>query len=238
MIYVTQSWDDGVVDDVRLVELLRKHRVQATFNLVPGHYRAERYLSDWRYLGTKEVHILSRSELPELYRDFEIASHSTTHQHLEQITADKLAWELAESREQLENIFQRPVRGLAYPFGSFNAAVKEEARRQGFAYARTAIPGPEYDGGNHPHPVPAYRFPQADPMEFATTTHQRNPKFWDEFARAKAQGNYFHFWGHSYEFLDAAMWAEFEAKLARLCADPDVRWVTNLDLFTGHLPAS
>ena len=42
----------------------------------------------------------------------------------------------------------------------------------------------------------------------------------------------FHFWGHSYEFTTETMWQEFEAKLARLAADPAVCWATNLDLFT------
>ena len=232
MIRVTQSWDDGVTDDVRLIELLRQYKAKATFNLVPGKYATHRATTHWRYQDTKEVFMLARPELPALYRDFEVASHTVTHPHLDQMSPDKLTWELRESRQQLEDWFQRPVRGFAYPFGAYNAAVKEELRRQDYVYARTAIPGPEYATAAQPTPVnvPSV-FPPADPLEFGTTTHQLNPRFWQEFAHTKAQGGVFHFWGHSYEFLTETMWQEFEAKLARLAADPDVCWMTNLDLF-------
>ena len=233
MIYVTQSWDDGVTDDVRLVELLHKYKAKATFNLIASSYTAHRKTTHWRYQDTKEVFALARPELPALYRDFEIASHTVTHPNLGKLPLDKVAWELAESRKQLEDLFQRPVRGFAYPYGAYNAVVKEEVRRQGYVYARTAIPGPEYATVANPTPenVPSV-FPPTDPMEFGTTTHQLNPRFWQEFAYTKAHGGVFHFWGHSYEFLTEAMWNEFEEKLARLAADPEVCWMTNLDLFT------
>ncbi|MEI8063104.1 MAG: polysaccharide deacetylase family protein [Verrucomicrobiota bacterium] len=233
MIRVTQSWDDGVTDDVRLIELLHKYKAKATFNLIPGSYTAERKTSHWHYQDTKEVFMLARPELPALYRDFEVASHSLTHPNLAKLPSDKLAHELLESRKQLEDLFQRPIRGFAYPYGSYNIVVKEAIRRQGYVYARTAIPGPEYATATNPTPVnvPSV-YPPADPMEFGTTTHQLNPRFWQEFANTKAHGGVFHFWGHSYEFLTEKMWQAFEAKLARLSADPAVVWMTNLDLFT------
>ena len=233
MIRVTQSWDDGVTDDVRLVELLHKYKAKATFNLIPASYGAQRTNTHWRYQNGPEVLMLARPELPALYRDFEVASHSLTHPHLTKLTPDELTHELAESRKQLEDLFQRPVRGFAYPYGDYNAAVKDALRQHGYVYARTAIPGPEYATAANPIPVnvPSV-YPPADPMEFGTTTHQANPRFWQEFANTKANGGAFHFWGHSYEFTTEALWQEFEAKLARLTADPDVCWATNLDLFT------
>ena len=231
MVYVTQSWDDGVTDDVRLVELLHKHKAKATFNLIGDGYKAQRHDTQWRYQNGKSVVMLALSELPALYRDFEVASHSLNHPHLDELPADLLTWELTESRRRLEDLFQRPIRGFAYPYGSYNDAVKEEVRRHGYVYGRTAIPGPEYV--DWPGPAPQYTFPPADPMEFGTTTHQLSPKFWEEFERSKTLGGLFHFWGHSYEFLTDAMWHDFEEKLIRLNADPAVRWVTNLELFTG-----
>ena len=35
---VVQCWDDGVVNDVRLTNLLRKYNAKATFNLNPGNH--------------------------------------------------------------------------------------------------------------------------------------------------------------------------------------------------------
>jgi len=220
MIRVTQSWDDGVVDDVRLIELLRKHGAKATFNLFPGAHRVQRH-STWRFKGTKDVYNLARNELVELYRGFEVASHSVTHPHLEKLSPDTVAWELAESRKQLEDIFQHPILGHAYPFGTFNSAVKDEVRRQGYRYARTGNAGPHI-------------FPPADPMEFGYTVWFSSEDFWKALAKVKQAGGVFHFIGHSYEFLTEEMWTEFETRLARLSADPEVRWVTNLELFTSN----
>ncbi|MBT3194592.1 MAG: hypothetical protein HN341_18755, partial [Verrucomicrobia bacterium] len=33
---IMQCWDDGDVDDIRLVEILKKHGAKATFNICPG----------------------------------------------------------------------------------------------------------------------------------------------------------------------------------------------------------
>lgn len=233
MIRVTQSWDDGVTTDVRLIALLHKYQAKATFNLAPASYEATRTNTHWHYEDGPDVWMLARPELATVYQGFEVASHSLTHPNLTTLRPDQLAWELAESRRQLEELFQRPIRGFAYPFGAHNAAVRAAVRAHGYLYARTAIPGPEYATPANPTPVnvPSV-FPPPDPLAFGTTTHHLNPRFWDEFANTKIQGGVFHFWGHSYEFLTEAMWEAFEMKLAALAADPAVCWQTNLDLFT------
>ena len=39
---VIQSWDDGLVSDIRLIELLRRYQAKATFCLNPGLYQENR----------------------------------------------------------------------------------------------------------------------------------------------------------------------------------------------------
>jgi peptidoglycan/xylan/chitin deacetylase (PgdA/CDA1 family) len=221
MVIVTQSWDDGVIDDVRLIELLRKHKAKGTFNLNPGLHRAERY-SGWAYRG-KPVYKLSIDEVKTVYCDVEVAGHSLTHPSLEKLPPEALHRELAEGRRILEDWLQRPVRGFAYPFGAYNDAVKCELRNTGHVYARTVKDTERV-------------FPPGDPMEFHPSLHHASPHFWTEFERVKRAQGVFFFWGHSYEFLTEAMWDEFEAKLARLSADPDVCWKTNIELFVRCWP--
>ena len=43
---IMQCWDDGDVDDIRLVEILKKHGAKATFNICPGGIKSERRGSD------------------------------------------------------------------------------------------------------------------------------------------------------------------------------------------------
>jgi peptidoglycan/xylan/chitin deacetylase (PgdA/CDA1 family) len=216
MILVTQSWDDGVLDDLRLMDILRKYRARATFNLCPGIYRDQRVLG-WKYKD-HDVYRLSAEDVRTSFGDFEVASHSVTHPHLEQLDREAVRRELVDSRHILEDWFQRPIRGFAYPFGSFNATVKEELRSAGYAYARTVARSERV-------------FPPDDPMEFNVNAHIHDPGFWEAFERSNKPGGVFYFWGHSYEMRTEALWADYEEKIARLSATPDVRWVTNIELF-------
>ncbi len=134
---ISQSWDDGVVDDIRLLALLRQHYATVTFNLNPILYRSQRTLS-WSN-GNRSVWRLGRDELAEVYYSFEIANHSMSHQSLLNLAKKELASEVLDSRLLLQDWFQQPVRGFCYPFGDCNPTVKEAVRAAGHVYARTII---------------------------------------------------------------------------------------------------
>lgn len=51
MLKVVQCWDDGVVKDIRLAEILRKYKAKATFNLNPGFHGEDRVESGWAGKG-------------------------------------------------------------------------------------------------------------------------------------------------------------------------------------------
>jgi peptidoglycan/xylan/chitin deacetylase (PgdA/CDA1 family) len=214
---LVQCWDDGVSTDVRLVALLRRHGARATFNLNPGLHERERRLG-WLHRGT-EVRRLGHDELREVYDGFGIANHTLTHPHLEQLPIDAVRHEIREGRARLQVLFDQPVCGFAYPFGTFDESVAACVREAGHVYARTtrsAVAGVE----------------TIDAMTAAPSCHFLAPDFWRRFASARASG-VFWFWGHSYELVDEAMWGAFEASLARLCAEPDVTWCDPVDLFAG-----
>lgn len=213
---VAQSWDDGVVDDCRLTELLRRYEATATFNLNPGLHQPQRAFS-WQY-GEKAVWRLGRDELANVYAGFEIANHSLTHPNLPDLSPADLAWEIGESRRLLQEWFRQPVRGFCYPFGTFNPAVKEAVRAAGHTYARTVA---EYDSV----------FPPSDPLEFGVSCRWNDPDFWARYEHARGTDGVFLFWGHSYELLDEAMWTELEQKIAVISADPAAQWVNLESLF-------
>lgn len=214
---IVQSWDDGVVDDVRLTELLRRYQATATFNLNPGLHQAQRSFS-WRY-GDKDIWRLGRDELTDVYAGFEIANHSLTHPYLPDLAPMDLTREVRDSRLILQDWFQQPVRGFCYPFGGFNAAVKEVIHNAGHSYARTVA---EID------PV----FPPADPLEFGANCRFADPEFWIRYERAKAINGVFFFWGHSYELISEAMWVDLEDKISRISTDPVAEWANLEALFS------
>ena len=214
---IVQSWDDGVVDDARLTDLLRRYRATATFNLNPGLHQPQRSFS-WRY-GDKEVWRLGQDELVAVYAGFEIANHSLTHAFLPDLSSAALRREVHESRLILQDWFRQPVRGFCYPFGGFNAVVKEAIYAAGHCYARTVS---ELD--------PA--FPPVDPLEFGVNCRFADPEFWNRYQSVRAAHGVFFFWGHSYELVSEAMWADLEEKIARISADPDAEWVNLETLFS------
>ena len=213
---VIQSWDDGVVDDVQLTELLRRYRATAAFNLNPGLHQRQRSFS-WRY-GDKEVWRLGADELVEVYAGFEIANHSLTHPYLPDLSPADLAREVGDSRRWLQDWFQQPVRGFCYPFGGVNPAVKAAVRAAGHVYARRTENCDSV-------------FPPPDPFEFRVSCKFTDPAFWHRYECAKAANSVFFFWGHSYELTSAAMWADLEHKIAGISADPAAEWVNIETLF-------
>ena len=217
MMTVVQCWDDGVTTDARVIEILRRHGAKATFNLNAGLHE-QRRKTGWIYKET-EVARLGLDEMREVYDGFTIANHTLTHPHLEQLEIDAARREIVEGRERLQQFFGQPVRGFAYPFGSYNDAVVKLVGEAGHVYARTTR--------NVDQPLPV-----ANAMEFHACCHFLAPDFWARYEKAR-EGGVFYFWGHSYEMISEGMWREFEETIRRISADPASRWGEVAGLFEG-----
>ncbi len=69
-------------------------------------------------------------------RGWEIGSHTCSHPNLTEIGEERALSELRDSRAACEEELQRPCTSLAYPFGSYDATVRELAAAAGY---RTAV---------------------------------------------------------------------------------------------------
>lgn len=215
---MVQCWDDGVNDDIRLIEILRKHGAKASFNLNPATHQTERQGSFSERWG-KTIQRLSRGELRSVYEGFTIANHSMTHPQPTQIPLAQWRGEVVDARKILQDWFQQPVLGFVYPFGGHDDATAEVVRAAGHAYARTTK-----------NATPC--FPPADAMKLAADCHFHTEDFWTRYEQAKASKcGVFYFWGHSYELCTEAQWTAFDAKIARITADPDAEWAELPELF-------
>ncbi len=72
---------------------------------------------------------------------FSIQSHSSLHRDLTAISQTKLRNELEGSRVELQALLGSPVHYLAYPFGRFDAEVRQAALDAGFLGALSTKPG-------------------------------------------------------------------------------------------------
>ena len=118
---ITFSYDDGVTQDRRLISLLKKYDLKATFNLNSGLMSTAFCLHISN--GTTVSHCKPRlTEISKIYEGFEVASHTLTHPFLPAIVdEDEIAWQVEEDRRILSEAVGYEVVGFAYPGGGKNA---------------------------------------------------------------------------------------------------------------------
>lgn len=219
MLRVIQSWDDGVVDDIRLADLCRKYEAKASFNLSPGLHEKSRG-HGWAY-GDKEVLRLARDELDSVYQGFEIANHTMTHPDLRYLSPDNLSREIAASRKMLQDWFNQPVDGFCYPYGNATPESQEVIEASGHRFARHA----DGLGGI----TTGASFALVKPHCYFT-----DENFRELYDAAKQDESYFFFWGHSYELVSEQMWDALERLMEQISGDPESTWETLGGFVTGQ----
>ncbi len=212
---ITLSFDDGVIFDRRAVAAFNEWGLKATFNINSGNLlRTGQPAPDSSWY-------LDASEIDELYRGHEVAIHTVSHPHLPRIDPSQAAMEVLEDRKALEDLVGYPVRGMAYPFGTFNQRTIEILRSLGIVYARTV---------EMRDPC----FPPTEPLAWGATGHQYAEGLleqWEKrYAHAGAHGVLL-IWGHTYEFHQRNDWAGLERIFKPLTGKPDVWYCTNIELF-------
>ena len=68
----------------------------------------------------------------------EVGAHTVTHAALTGLGPDEQLDEMRSSKEQLEQLLERPVAGFSYPYGIYDAETAARVRAAGFAYACTS----------------------------------------------------------------------------------------------------
>jgi hypothetical protein len=122
-----------------------------------------------------------------------------------------------DARNFLEDTFQQPCRGFAWPCGRHTPETENLLAEAGFAYGRTV--GNTSDLRTNKNMMALY-----------TSCHFHNPMFWKIFEDAKDSG-VFYFWGHSYEMMEyPTLWERVEEKIKLLIEDPEVKWVDVADI--------
>jgi len=122
------TFDDGHLDNYcNAYPLLRSLGLPATFYIPSGLIG--------RPLGMTAAMIREVSE-----NGICIGSHSVTYPILSRLNAEQLHVELKDSKSALEDMTGSPCRDLAYPFGRYNALVKEIAAESGYEYCLGASP--------------------------------------------------------------------------------------------------
>jgi peptidoglycan/xylan/chitin deacetylase (PgdA/CDA1 family) len=212
---LTLSYDDGVEQDRRLIEILGRYNIKGTFNINSG---IQSGANKWQ--GDIVIRRMNVRALPELYKGHEVAVHSLTHPHLESLDKETIINELEQDKLNLERIFGTKIHGMAYPYGTFNNLVMEAVRESKLRYARGVQSTMSFD------------IPQ-DLLRFQPTIHHRESGLM-ELAEAfiklqPSKPQVFYVWGHSYEFDVDNNWQVIE-DFCHLMADrEDIFYATNAE---------
>lgn len=218
---LTFSYDDGISQDIRLVEILNKYGMKCTFNLNSG------IMNEKGNFQINDVPItrMTPEGLAELYRGHEIAVHTLTHPNLLELSDEEVRREIAEDKSALESLFGCEICGMAYPYGTFDERVIGIAKECGIKYSRTVIDAPDFALQNNL-------------MEFKATCHHRNPRVFElleEFLAYKGDAPaMFCLWGHSYEFDVNNNWELIEEFCKKASGHSDIFYGTNREVLSGR----
>ena len=98
---LTYSYDDGVDQDIRLIEILNKYNMKGTFNINSGMIAPEgTTYPDDQIFGRR----MSESVCKEIYKGHEVAVHALNHPYLESIPVSDCVYEVYQDRVNLEKL--------------------------------------------------------------------------------------------------------------------------------------
>jgi len=207
---ITFSFDDGVSQDERAIEILNKYGLKATFNInssllgLPGKVgQGENMVSHNK---------IRASKVKELYNGHEIAVHTLAHPNLTALDEQTIITQVEEDRIKLSELCGYEVVGMAYPCGGVNnddRVAKIIKEKTGVKYSRTITSTYNFDLQDN-----LYRF---NPSVYYT--EENLFEVVEKFLNLKTdKPQILYIWGHTYE-MDMPnvpiTWEKFE-KLCKL----------------------
>ena len=223
---ITFSFDDGVTQDIRLIEILNKYGLKATFNLNSSYLGMEGELD-------RNGHIVRHDKNPvnkiaEIYKGHEVAAHTLTHPNLTYVKDDSaVEWQVEQDRKTLSSIVGYDVQCMAYPCGGINCDDRVEKiirNKTGIRFARTVNSSYSFDVPENllKYDPTVYYIEKDKLFELGEKFINLNPD----------KPQVFYIWGHSYE-MDAEYisWEEFEKFCKMISGLNDVFYGTNSQVF-------
>jgi len=222
---VTFSYDDGVTQDVRLIEMLNKYNLKCTFNINSGLLGTGKILIRE---GKRIAHYKVRPEdVKYIYEGHEVAAHTLTHPKLPTKDEAEIIRQVEEDRLALSDLVQYEVIGMAYPGGGVNNddRVAEIVKNHtGVRYARTITNTDSFDIQKN-----LYRF---NPNVYHIMEYERLMELGRKFVQLEPdKPQIFYIWGHSYEMdYKTQHWSRLEDFFRMISNRDDIFYGTNAEV--------
>lgn len=215
----TMSYDDGVYQDIRLIEIMNKFGLKGTFNISGGLISENDATDGYQHLSVKQI--------KELYlpNGHEVALHTYSHSMLVDLPLENVAYEYLKDKEILEKITGKIILGSAYPNSRYNDKVLKALKACGVKYAR---------GGDQ---TEGFLLP-SEWLQIKNTARHRNPRLFElaeQFIELSPRPHIpcamFYLMGHSYEFDNDNNWDVIEKFAEKIGGHDDIWYATNIEIF-------
>ena len=213
------SYDDGAIEDRKLVELLNKYELKGTFHLNSGRFGKE--------------NIISADEVKNLFEGHEISIHGYNHQGMKNASEIDFFYEIGEDRRILEQLSRNMVRGMAYPFGSYDKRRLNILSGLGLEYARTVEDSYNFEIPENFllwHPT-IHKFGKAGYMGNKPENDQKELDIFSDLTQKfleTDQAALYYVWGHSWEYKNK--WNLVEDFFRKVANNESVWYATHIEL--------
>lgn len=222
---ITFSYDDGVTQDIRLIELMNKYGLKGTFNLNSELLGKSRILMrENQRISHYKIH---PEDVKYVYDGHEVAVHTLTHPNLTTLDEAEIIHQVEQDRANLSQLVGYDVIGMAYPCGGVNNNDKVAEiikNHTGVRYSRTITNTDSFDIQKN-----LYRF---NPNVYHIMQYDRLMKMGEEFVSMKTEKRQiFYIWGHSYELdFQPDYWNKLEDFFALISNRSDIFYGTNSEV--------
>lgn len=201
------SYDDGPEQDDRLVKIFNKYKIKATFHLNSARFKD-----------------FQKERVKNLYAGHEVAVHSVNHPWLEKMPVTSVINQIMQDRISIEKECGYVVRGMSYPFGTYNDDVINAIKCCGIVYSRAV--GSTFN----------FNLPNNFLAWLPTCHHNEVEQVADKFINSVESpwfSGLFYIWGHSFEFDNSKefSWDYIERICKKLSGLKNVWYATNIEIY-------
>ena len=221
---ITFSYDDGVTQDIRLIELLNKYGLKCTFNLNSELLGRKGILTrEGQRISHYKIH---PEDVKSVYEGHEVAVHTLTHPNLTRLADAEIVHQVEQDRLNLSGLVGYEVVGMAYPCGGVNnddRTAKITQENTGVKYCRTITCNNCFDPQDN-----LYRFnPSAYHLDFDNLI-SLGQQFIDLDPKTP---QIFYIWGHAFEMdYHPDYWIRLEEFLKLISNKSDIFYGTNKEV--------
>lgn len=220
---ITFSYDDGITQDIKLIEILNKHGLKATFNLNSGLFGS--VSTRTHEAVTVSCNRLLPEDVKYVYEGHEVASHTINHFNLTELPDEEIIRQVEGDRLKLSELCGYEVVGMAYPCGGVN----HDERTERVIRSCTGIQYCRLVESSYSFAVPENRYCFHPTLFHMDMDHlfQMTRDFLDADPE---EPMLFYLWGHGYEFDFENRYQWFDEYCSMIAGHSDIFYGTNREV--------